>query len=532
MKNNKIELSKIVSSSNNIYIVEFLYDATSSDRTFENLQNSQLASIRLRTVVAAEATKTLDCQVSLSDGLSNKYADLIVVGKVNNINDANRPERWLQRIKKAKSSGAKIIIDYTDHHIEQNTASGEFYRECIKIADAVVCSSELLKNSIAKYFKGYICVIEEPIDVSIIPPKEKNNNIKNILWFGHASNLPYLFDCLLNTFNSDIHARLIIMTNAFPFPEEYSKLLSVEALKNIEINVVPWSPNDLIQAASISDFCILPTGYKDSKKAGASSNRLITALALGMPVLTDQLISYQKFKDYFEILNCDNLIKFTNKSDLDFQKIWKFQEIVAPHYSRKKLIHFWAMHLNEILKKNNSITNTSTHIKLNLGCGDKILDGYINVDVVESRAGKKPDVICDLHDLSKFKSNSVDEILAVHVVEHFWQWEVVDILKEWTRVLKPGGKMILECPNLISAAEEFLKNSDVAAMGGSEGQRSMWVFYGDPGWKDPLMIHRWGYTPRSLATVMSTAGLSELKQEPAQFKLREPRDMRITGIKL
>jgi hypothetical protein len=78
MKNNKIELSKIASSSNNIYIVEFLYDATSSDRTVESLQNSQLASIRLRTVVAAEAAKILNYQVSLSDGQSNKHADLIV----------------------------------------------------------------------------------------------------------------------------------------------------------------------------------------------------------------------------------------------------------------------------------------------------------------------------------------------------------------------------------------------------------------------------------------------------------------------
>jgi SAM-dependent methyltransferase len=170
-------------------------------------------------------------------------------------------------------------------------------------------------------------------------------------------------------------------------------------------------------------------------------------------------------------------------------------------------------------------------VRLNLGCGDKILAGYINVDVVESRAGRRPDVICDLHDLSVFESNYADEILAVHVVEHFWQWEVIDILKEWVRVLKPGGKMILECPNLISAAQEFLKNPDEAALGGKPGQRSMWVFYGDPSWKDPLMIHRWGYTPNSLGYVMHMAGLADLAQEPAQFKLREPRDMRITGIK-
>lgn len=170
-------------------------------------------------------------------------------------------------------------------------------------------------------------------------------------------------------------------------------------------------------------------------------------------------------------------------------------------------------------------------IRLNLGCGDKILEGYTNVDVASQRAGKLPDVICDIRNLDKFSDNSVDEILAVHVVEHFWRWEVVDILREWVRVLKPGGKMILECPNLKSACEEFLRDVDKNAQPGPEGQRSMWVFYGDPSWSDPLMVHRWGYTPLSLAQVMFEAGLEDLRQEPAQFKLREPRDMRVTGCK-
>jgi SAM-dependent methyltransferase len=170
-------------------------------------------------------------------------------------------------------------------------------------------------------------------------------------------------------------------------------------------------------------------------------------------------------------------------------------------------------------------------IKLNLGCGDKILRGYTNVDVANERAGKQPDIICDVRNLDKFTDNYADEILAVHVIEHFWRWEVELILKEWVRVLKPGGKLILECPNLISACEEFLKNPEVAALPGPEGQRTMWVFYGDPRWADPLMVHRWGYTPRSLAQIMHFSGLTGLRQEPAEFKLKEPRDMRITGIK-
>lgn len=170
-------------------------------------------------------------------------------------------------------------------------------------------------------------------------------------------------------------------------------------------------------------------------------------------------------------------------------------------------------------------------VRLNLGCGDKILEGYTNVDVASERAGKLPDIVCDIRRLEKFSDSSADEILAVHVVEHFWRWEVVEILREWARVLKPGGRMILECPNLKSACEEFLRDPDKHSQPGSEGQRTMWVFYGDPSWSDPLMVHRWGYTPLSLAQVMFEAGLDDLRQEPAQFKLREPRDMRITGRK-
>lgn len=170
-------------------------------------------------------------------------------------------------------------------------------------------------------------------------------------------------------------------------------------------------------------------------------------------------------------------------------------------------------------------------VKLNLGCGDKILKGYTNVDIVTERASNVPDVVCDVRDLSIFNDNYADEILAVHVVEHFWRWEVVSVLKEWVRVLKPGGLMILECPNLLSACEEFLRNPKLHALPGPEGQRTMWVFYGDPRWQDPLMVHRWGYTPQSLGVVMHEAGLRSLRQEAAQFKLREPRDMRVVGEK-
>ena len=103
-------------------------------------------------------------------------------------------------------------------------------------------------------------------------------------------------------------------------------------------------------------------------------------------------------------------------------------------------------------------------------------------------------------------------------------------MKSWRRLLKPGGKLILECPNLLYACQMIVENPAMRSQADKAGQMSMWPLYGDPSWKDPLMCHKWAYTPESLMAVLDEAGYQQAKQEPAQFKLREPRDMRITAL--
>jgi SAM-dependent methyltransferase len=170
-------------------------------------------------------------------------------------------------------------------------------------------------------------------------------------------------------------------------------------------------------------------------------------------------------------------------------------------------------------------------IRLNLGCGDKILEGYINVDFAESRKGNKPDVIADLRDL-QFEVDYADEILSVHVIEHFYPWEAEDLLNHWKNILKPGGSLVLECPNILTAAEMLLNDPDrVARADGKDGQLAMWPLYGDPAWKDPLMCHRWGYTPTTLIDLLKRCGFSNVRREPAMFKQQDPRDMRVVGEK-
>ena len=58
-------------------------------------------------------------------------------------------------------------------------------------------------------------------------------------------------------------------------------------------------------------------------------------------------------------------------------------------------------------------------MKLNLGCGDKKIDGYTNVDVCG-----EPDVLCDLSQFPwPFESNSVEEVFSSHFLEHVIDYE-------------------------------------------------------------------------------------------------------------
>jgi SAM-dependent methyltransferase len=81
-------------------------------------------------------------------------------------------------------------------------------------------------------------------------------------------------------------------------------------------------------------------------------------------------------------------------------------------------------------------------IKLNLGCGDDIKKGYINVDLFSPEAELK----WDLNKLPyPFKTNSVDEIMMIHVLEHVN--DPCAVVEELIRISKPDAKIIIEVPH-------------------------------------------------------------------------------------
>jgi hypothetical protein len=333
-------ISKLKSSNKTI---EILYQSDFSSWNNSNLKNNSLASVRLRTAIAADVAEELNWNIILNNSYTSVYTDLLLVGKVNN----NIQENWLERIKIIKASGGKVIIDYTDHHLDSNSPLCSFYQKAILYSDLFICSSKTLQQHVAHLNSVKTVLIDDPIEEPILSPKFKNNKITTFLWFGHASNLVYLIECLLHNFKLNIDAKLIIMTNAYPLPEHYYQVLNTLQFKNLDIAVVPWSKKDMIKAAQICDFCILPTGYKDKRKSGASSNRLLTALALGLPVLSDKLDSYLPFDKYYSQISESEIRKRIINPNINIENIIEAQRLIVDNYSIKIIKRKWETLLKE-----------------------------------------------------------------------------------------------------------------------------------------------------------------------------------------
>lgn len=102
-------------------------------------------------------------------------------------------------------------------------------------------------------------------------------------------------------------------------------------------------------------------------------------------------------------------------------------------------------------------------MRLHIGCGDKFLPGYLHFD---ERAFSHVDYVGKAEDLSIFGDESVEEIYACHILEHFRRADVLKVLQEWFRVLCTGGVLRIAVPDFNAIAQTYLADHDLESVMG------------------------------------------------------------------
>lgn len=305
-----------------------------------------------------------------------------------------------------------------------------------------------------------------------------------------------------------------------------------EQQTTLEVDGIEWSPATLARALQDSHVVLTPMS-DDPAHITKSHNRLAHALWHARPVATHPFPSLGDLEPFVTVMTDlgTAIDRIFGDWPTALTKTEAGRRTVADTLHPAAIAGQWdtaLKHAGILLKKQGAKPRRKTGVRLNVGCGDKLLPYYINIDAAPARGGYQPDVICDARDLAPFEDNSVDEVLSVHLIEHLSRQDAIKAVAEWARVLKPGGQLIIECPNILSACEALMKAPESALRhDGEAAQRTMWAFYGDPGGDDPLMMHKWGYTPESAARLLVEAGLEDVRSEAPRFKLGAPRDLRV-----
>lgn len=150
---------------------------------------------------------------------------------------------------------------------------------------------------------------------------------------------------------------------------------------------------------------------------------------------------------------------------------------------------------------------------LNVGCGTDYKEGWINIDNNSDDNIEKLDLSHDLRNPLPYKDNTVDYIFNEHFFEHLTVEEGQGAMKEFMRVLIPGGVMRIAMPDLAQAVEaycdtkwkdrEFMKKFDLDFVQTRAELLNMnFRWWG----------HQWLYDWEELERRLKQAGYTKIKQ--------------------
>jgi len=162
--------------------------------------------------------------------------------------------------------------------------------------------------------------------------------------------------------------------------------------------------------------------------------------------------------------------------------------------------------------------------RLHVG-GNVRADGW---EILDANAGPFVDHVGDAGDLSRFPAGTFAVVYASHVLEHFdYLVALARTLREWHRVLAPGGALYVSVPDLEVLAALFLQRDKLTL---SERFHVMRMIFG--GHVDRYDYHLSGLDMSFLDVFLREAGFVNVRRTKSFGLFQDTSDMVFKGVSI
>ena len=147
-------------------------------------------------------------------------------------------------------------------------------------------------------------------------------------------------------------------------------------------------------------------------------------------------------------------------------------------------------------------------MRIELASGERPYDGYFHCD---ERLLPATGMVCRVECLP-FVTDSVEAILASHIIEHFSYLTVDKVLDEWYRALKPGGDILIITPNFGYVAHGYTDGS----MDYTEARNRM---FGGQDYEGNYHYNM--YDTKSMQKALETSGFKNVRDVTSNYESRK-----------
>lgn len=171
---------------------------------------------------------------------------------------------------------------------------------------------------------------------------------------------------------------------------------------------------------------------------------------------------------------------------------------------------------------------------LHVGCGSatiaQMTDGFRAGDWDEIRFDinpqVRPDLVGTIRDMAAVADESVDAVYSSHNIEHVETHEVAGVLREFRRVLRPDGFLVVTCPDVEAvaahvAAGRLAEPLYVSPAGPITALDILFGHNRSIARGESYMAHRTAFSRASLGQAMAEAGFASVgaRRRPAHVDL-------------